>query len=319
MSESAEQELPQEDEDEHFHGPLEELVTIRDWLRYALSRFGRGELFFGHGSADPFDEAAYLLMHTLGLPLDRLDVFLDACITSEERPALLRIIERRVEERIPAAYLTREAWLGDFPFYVDERVIVPRSYFAELLEDGLAPWVEDPDTVGSALDLCTGSGCLAIIMAHRFPDAAIDAVDLSADALEVARRNVSDYALEDRIRLVHGDLFTNLADRRYDLILCNPPYVTAEAMAKLPAEYLHEPRLALAAGDDGLDIVRRLIAEAGQHLNPGGMLLVEVGHNRALVDAAFAALPITWLATQNAEDKIFLVTREDLANAAGDV
>lgn len=303
-------------EEHHEHGgPLEELVTVRDWLRYALTRFTRAELFFGHGSSEAYDEAAYLILHTLALPLDRLEVFLDACITSSERPALLEIIERRVEERLPAAYLTHEAWMGPFRFYVDERVIVPRSYFGELLEDGLAPWVEEAEALGSVLDLCTGSGCLAILMAHAFPNARITAADLSAEALAVARRNVDDYGLAARIELVQSDVFAGLGDRQFDLILSNPPYVTTAAMAELPAEYRHEPALALAAGKDGLDVVRRILAGAARHLKPGGLLAVEVGHNRDLVEAAFPDLPLTWLASRSDEGKVFLLTREQLPEA----
>lgn len=302
-----------EDQEDHHHGgPLEELVTVRDWLRYAVTRFNQAGLFFGHGSSDAYDEAAYLILHALALPLDRLEPFLDACITSEERPALLERIRRRTDERIPAAYLTNEAWMGDFRFYVDERVIVPRSYFGELLEDGLAPWVEDPEQVETALDLCTGSGCLAILMAHAFPYARITAVDVSEDALAVAERNVADYHLQDLVELIHSDLFAGLDGRCFDLIVSNPPYVTAEAMAAIPAEYRHEPELALAAGDDGLDVVRRILAEARAHLNPGGLLVVEVGHNRDLVEAAFPDLPFTWLASRSEEDKVFLLQREQL-------
>lgn len=302
-----------EDQEDHHHGgPLEELVTVRDWLRYAVTRFNQAGLFFGHGSSDAYDEAAYLILHALALPLDRLEPFLDACITSEERPALLERIRRRTDERIPAAYLTNEAWMGDFRFYVDERVIVPRSYFGELLEDGLAPWVEDPEQVETALDLCTGSGCLAILMAHAFPYARITAVDVSEDALAVAERNVADYHLQDLVELIHSDLFAGLDGRCFDLIVSNPPYVTAEAMTAIPAEYRHEPELALAAGDDGLDVVRRILAEARAHLNPGGLLAVEVGHNRDLVEAAFPELPFTWLASRSEEDKVFLLQREQL-------
>lgn len=300
------------EEHQEHGGPVDELVTVRDWLRYAVTRFQRAGLFFGHGSSEAYDEAAYLVLHTLALPLDRLEVFLDACITSAERPALLEIVERRAEEHIPAAYLTHEAWMGEFRFYVDERVIVPRSYFGELLEEGLAPWVEHPDMIGSALDLCTGSGCLAILMAHAFPNAPIAAVDLSPEALEVARRNVEDYRLAPRIEVIESDLFAGLGERRFDLILSNPPYVTARAMAEIPAEYRHEPELALAAGEDGLDVVRRILAGARRHLNPGGLLAVEVGHNRDLVEAAFPELAFTWLATRSDEDKIFLLQYEQL-------
>jgi ribosomal protein L3 glutamine methyltransferase len=304
-----------EDHEDHDHdhgGPLDELVTVRDWLRYAVSRFNRAGLFFGHGSTDAYDEAAYLILHTLALPPDRLEAFLDACITSGERPALLEVIERRAEERIPAAYLTHEAWMGDYRFYVDERVIVPRSYFGELLEDSLAPWLADPEQVGTALDLCTGSGCLAVLMAHAFPEAHITAADLSEDALAVARHNVEDYRLQDRVELIRSDLFSDLGQRRFDLIISNPPYVTAEAMAAIPTEYRHEPELALAAGEDGLDVVRRILGGAKQHLNPGGLLAVEVGHNRDLVEAAFPDLPFTWLASRSDEGKVFLLDEEHL-------
>lgn len=301
-----------EPEDHEHGGPLEELVTVRDWLRYAVSRFTQAGLFFGHGSAEAYDEAAYLILHTLSLPPERLEVFLDACITSGERPALLEVIERRTEERIPAAYLTREAWMGDFRFYVDERVIVPRSYFGELLEDSLTPWIEDPRQITTALDLCTGCGCLAILMVHAFPNAHITAVDLSGDALAVASRNVADYGLEDSVELVRGDLFSGLAGRSYDLIISNPPYVTAASMASLPAEYRHEPEMALTAGEDGLDVVRRILAAAKLHLNPGGLLAVEVGHNRDIVDAAFPDLPLTWLASRSDEGKVFLLHRDQL-------
>lgn len=301
-----------EDEHEHESGPLAELVTVRDWLRYAVTRFNRAGIFCGHGVTDVFDEAAWLILSSLALPLERLDPFLDACIPSDERQALFDNIERRAVERIPTAYLVNEAWLGQYRFHVDERVIVPRSFFAELLDDGFSPWVEDPQTVTSALDLCTGSGCLAILMAQAFPNADVVAIDLSEDALAVARRNVDDYGLNDQIELVHSDLFDAIGDRRFDLIISNPPYVTADAMAALPPEYLHEPHMALAAGEDGLDIVRRLIAEAATHLHPEGILAVEIGHNRDLVENAFPDLPFSWLSTEGGEDMVFLLKREDL-------
>lgn len=297
------------------YDPRSELVTVRDLLRYAVSAFNRAGLHFGHGSADAYDEAVYLILHTLHLPLDRLEPFLDACIPSNERAEVLELLDARITTRQPAAYLTHEAWLGEYCFYVDERVIVPRSFFAELLEDGFAPWVDDPDSVESALDLCTGSGCLAILMAHAFPNAHIDAVDLSPDALDVARRNVDTYSLEDRIELIASDVFQGLAGRRYDLILSNPPYVTTAAMEELPEEYRHEPALALSAGEDGLDVVRVILAKAAIFLKPGGVLAVEVGHNRALVEAAWPDLPLTWLATRGLDDAIFLVHREDLPGA----
>ncbi|MBU0753299.1 MAG: 50S ribosomal protein L3 N(5)-glutamine methyltransferase [Gammaproteobacteria bacterium] len=289
-----------------------DLLTMRDWLRWAVSRFNEAGLFFGHGTDNAFDEAAWLIMHALRLPHDQLDVFLDARLTPDERLAVLNILQLRIARRLPAAYLTQEAWLGDFRFYVDERVIVPRSYFAELLREGFAPWIADPDEVADTLDLCTGSGCLAILMAHAFPNASVDAVDISADALAVAQRNVTDYGLDDQVRLVRSDVFSKLGKRRYDLIISNPPYVTAAAMAALPEEYRREPALALAAGDDGLDIVRTILANALRHLKPDGLLAIEVGHNREIVEAAFPELPLTWIDTPTAEGKVFLVNARDL-------
>lgn len=293
---------------------LDDLHTLRDWLRWGTSRFNEAKLFFGHGCDNAHDEAAWLILHALHLPPDRLDPYLDARLTRHERLAVLELLQQRIARRLPAAYLTREAWQAGLRFYVDERVLIPRSYFADLLVDGFTPWVEDPAGIESALDLCTGSGCLAILMAHAFPNAKIDAADLSKDALDVAKRNVADYDLKDRIRLVQGDLFAGLGKRprKYDLIISNPPYVTTQAMDQLPPEYRHEPAGALAAGDDGLDIVRRILADAPNYLKPQGLLAVEVGHNRALMDAAFPGLPLTWLDTESGEGKIFLLRREDL-------
>ena len=291
---------------------VDELHTVRDWQRWAVSRFNEVGLCFGHGCDNAYDEAAWLILHTLHLPLDRLDPFLDARLTHSERLEVLNVLQQRVTRRLPAAYLTGEAWLGEFRFHVDERVIVPRSYFAELLEDGLSPWVQQPSSVKTALDLCTGSGCLAILMAHAFPAARIDAVDLSPDALAVAARNVGEYGLEDRVTLIESDLFEKLPGRRYDLILSNPPYVTDRSMAELPPEYRHEPQLALAAGADGLDIVRRILATAKNHLNDAGLLLVEVGHNADLVEAAYPDMPFTWIDACGGEARIFLLARNQL-------
>ena len=294
----------------------QELVTLRDLIRFAVSVFNSEKLFFGHGSIDAFDEAAYLVLHTLKLPPDKLDPFLDAKLTSVEREAVLNVIERRVKERIPAAYLTNEAWLGAHKFYVDQRVIVPRSFIAELLREDLAPWVADPESIESALDLCTGSGCLAILAALTFPHAVVDAVDLSADALDVACRNIGDYALTDRVEPIRSDMFEALAGRRYDLILSNPPYVTAKSMSALPQEYLREPEMALASGVDGLDHVRVILREAPNHLNDGGLLVVEVGFNREGVEAAFPNLPLTWAETSAGDGVVFLLTRDELLSAA---
>ncbi|WP_310446362.1 50S ribosomal protein L3 N(5)-glutamine methyltransferase [Thiobacillus sp.] len=290
----------------------ESLITLRDWLRFAVSRFNESKLFFGHGSDNAFDEAVYLILHTLHLPLDRLDPFLDASLTHAEAEQVKTVIERRVRERIPAAYLTHEAWLAGSRFYVDERVIVPRSFIAELLPEQLSPWVETPENVSRALDLCTGSGCLAILAALAFPDAHIDAVDLSRDALDVAARNVADYGLQDRIELIESDLFKALSGRSYDLIISNPPYVNAESVAALPAEYQAEPALALGSGIDGLDATRLILAQAQSHLNPGGLLVVEIGHNRDVLEAAYPTLPFTWLETESGDQFVFMLRQEDL-------
>jgi ribosomal protein L3 glutamine methyltransferase len=292
--------------------PAHELATLRDWLRHAVSRFNEGELAFGHGTQSAWDEAVYLLLHALHLPLDRLEPFLDATLTQQERVAVHELLGRRIDERIPAAYLTREAWLGAFRFYVDERVIVPRSFIAELLPDGLAAFVGERDDVRAALDLCTGSGCLAILLAAAFPNADVDAVDLSSDALAVAQRNVSDYGLAGRINLIRSDAYANLTGKAYDLIISNPPYVTATAMDALPAEYRHEPRLALAGGDDGLDVVRAIVKDAPRFLNPRGTLVVEIGHNRNAVEAAFPRASLVWLTTASSDDSVFAISREDL-------
>ncbi len=298
-----------------INGATDELATVRDWLRWAVSRFNETGLSYGHGTENAWDEAIWLILATLHLPRDTLEPWLDARLTKSERLTLLDKLQQRVVHRLPTAYLVQEAWLGSFRFHVDQRVIVPRSYFAELLENGLAPWIDDAETVGTALDLCTGSACLAILMAHAFPNATVDAIDISADALAVARRNIADYQLGDRVQAIESDLFAAVKGRRYDLILGNPPYVTTEAMEALPPEYRHEPALALAAGADGLDVVRRILAEAREHLNPGGLLAIEVGHNQELVAAAFPKLPMIWLDTEHAEGKIFLVMRDDLPAA----
>ncbi|MBA3032264.1 MAG: 50S ribosomal protein L3 N(5)-glutamine methyltransferase [Gammaproteobacteria bacterium] len=292
---------------------LDDLITVRDWLRWGTSRFHEAKLFFGHGCDNAHDEAAWLVLAALHLPPDHLAPYLDARLARQERLAVLELLQQRIARRVPAAYLTHEAWQAGLRFYVDERVLIPRSYFADLLVDGFAPWIDDPDAIGSALDLCTGSGCLAILMAHAFPNAKIDAADISDAALAVAKRNVTDYGLQKRVKLVQGDLFAGLGKRRYNFILSNPPYVTAQAMRDLPPEYRHEPQNALAAGHDGLDIVRRILADAAKHLKPSGMLAVEVGHNKEIVEAAFPELPLIWLDTPSGEGKLFMLRREDFA------
>ncbi len=288
------------------------LTTPRDLLRFAVSRFNEADLSFGHGTSNALDEAAYLILHTLHLPHDSLDPYLDAKLLPDEISAVLDILEQRITQRVPASYLTHEAWLGDFKFYVDERVIVPRSFIAELLREQLEPWVTNPEQVKTALDLCTGSGCLAILLAHAFPDAHVDALDISPGALQVAERNVADYGLTDRIELLQSDLFQAVQGRTYDLIISNPPYVNRTSMQTLPQEFLREPTLALASGEDGLDHMRLIVNQAAQHLNPGGTLIVEIGHNRAAAEAAFPQLLFTWPETSGGDQFVFLLTREQL-------
>jgi ribosomal protein L3 glutamine methyltransferase len=296
----------------YFSEAAATLHTVRDYLRFAVSRFNHAKLFFGHGSNDAYDEAAYLILHTLHLPLDRLDPFLDAQLTDDERTAVLSIIQQRVEKRIPAAYLTHQAMLGNFSFYVDERVIVPRSFIAELLLEQLSPWITEPEEIYSALDLCTGSGCLAILTAHAFPNASVDAVDLSSAALAVAARNVADYQLQDRVNLIESDLFAKLGAKRYDLIISNPPYVDAGSVAALPQEYLHEPKMALGSGHDGLDATRNILKHAAQHLSENGVLIVEIGHNRDALEVAYPNLPFTWLEVSAGDEFVFMLHRNDL-------
>jgi ribosomal protein L3 glutamine methyltransferase len=296
----------------HFSEASTALKTVRDCFRFAISRFNEAKLFFGHGSENANDEAAYLILHTLHLPLEELEPFMDARLTQSEIYEVLNIIEKRVDQRLPAAYLTQQAWLGDHSFYVDERVIVPRSFIAELLREGLFPWIEDAEQVNSVLDLCTGSGCLAILAAEAFPHAIIDAVDLSADALDVAQYNVTDYGLDERIELIESDLFEKLPDRKYDLIISNPPYVDAPSVAALPQEYKHEPELALGSGTDGLDATRIILQQAAEHLTENGILVVEIGHNRDVLEAAYPDIPFTWLDVTAGGEFVFLLHKNDL-------
>lgn len=295
--------------------PASILRTPRDFLRWAISRFNEAGLFHGHGTTNALDEAAFLILEALHLPIDNIDPFLDAWLMPAERERLAALIEARVATRKPAAYLVGRAYVGQAPFYVDERVIVPRSFIGELLRGDLfsgggASLIEEPSAVGRVLDLCTGSGCLAILAAHAFPNAMVDAVDLSAEALEVARRNVADYGLGERVRLLQGDLFAPVARERYDLIITNPPYVSDAVMADLPAEFRAEPAMALAGGGDGLDIVRRILAGAPARLSPGGGVLCEIGEDRDLLEADYPGLPFLWLDTAESAGEVFWLPAE---------
>ena len=294
-----------------------ELLTLLDYLRYAVSRFNEAELVFAHGTADPVAEAAFLISETLHLLPEQFETFAQARVTKAEATKLLGLIGERVRTRKPVAYLVNKIYMRGLPFHVDERVIVPRSFIGELLDSHFGdesemPLVDDPGSVGRVLDLCTGSGCLAILAAQTFYNATLDAVDLSKDALAVAAKNVADYGLEDRISLHKGDLFAPLGNERYDLIISNPPYVDADGMASLPPECRHEPKMAFDGGADGIDIVRRIVNEAAQHLTPNGGLLCEVGRCREAVEDAFPTLPLLWLDTEESEGEVFWIGAPDL-------
>ncbi|MBN8988185.1 MAG: 50S ribosomal protein L3 N(5)-glutamine methyltransferase [Rhizobiales bacterium] len=297
-----------------------ELLTLLDFVRYAASRFFEAELVFAHGTTDPVAEAAFLVCESLHLHPDQFETFATARVTAAEGKAILGLIERRVTTRTPAAYLVNKIYMRGLPFYVDERTIVPRSFIGELLDSHFGgdddvtdgSLISDPHAVEHLLDLCTGSGCLAVLASRRFPNADIDAVDISKGALEVAARNVADYGLQHRLTLHRGDLFEPLGDTRYDLIISNPPYVDGEGMASLPRECRAEPKLAFDGGADGLDIVRRILDEAKQHLTPDGGLLCEIGRCRPALEAAYPQLPLMWLDTEDSEGEVFWIAAADL-------
>jgi ribosomal protein L3 glutamine methyltransferase len=294
-----------------------QLTTVRDFLRWALSEFRAAKLSHGHGTTSAIDEAAFLILETLHLPIDDINPWLDARLLETERAAVAEIIRKRIETRTPAAYLVKRAYIHGVPFYVDERVIVPRSYIGELMFTGIfggedASLIEDTSSVTSVLDLCTGSGCLAIIAAGIFPDADVDAADLSEDALDVARINIEQHDFANRINALQGDLFEAVEGRTYDVIISNPPYVAGEEVAAFPPEYGHEPIMAHIGGDDGLDIVRRILEDASDHLNPGGGLLCEIGTGRDRLVAEYPHLDFLWLDTEESQGEVFWITREQL-------
>jgi ribosomal protein L3 glutamine methyltransferase len=290
---------------------VQDLKTARDFVRWGMSLFNAAGLHHGHGLPDAQDEAVYLVLHALHLPHDTPAAYFDTRLTRSERGAVAELLARRVRERLPAAYLTGEAWFAGLPFHVDARVLVPRSPIAELIESRFEPWI-DSERVGRILDLCTGSGCIAIASAVAFPEAIVDGSDISADALEVAAANVARHHMQDQVRLVQSDLFAKLRGERYDVIVSNPPYVDAEDMAALPPEFRHEPENALAAGDDGLDLVRTILREARGHLNPGGLLVVEVGNSAAALEDLYPEVPFTWVEFEHGDAEVFVLTAEEL-------
>jgi ribosomal protein L3 glutamine methyltransferase len=289
-----------------------EIFTIRDWIRYAVSQFEASDVFYGHGTDNAYDEAVWLIMSTLHLPMDTLNNFLDARITAEERIKLANFIEQRITKHTPTAYLLKEAWLQGLKFYVDERVLIPRSFIAELLADGLSSWIEFPEMVESAADICTGSGCLGILLASVFPNAKVDVIDISQDAIDVANINIANYSLEEQVTAIKSDMFTALKDKQYDLIISNPPYVDAPSMAALPQEYQNEPQLALGSGDAGLDHTHTILREAANYLNDDGILIVEIGHNREALEAAYPNIIFNWLDVSSGNEFVFLLTKSQL-------
>ncbi|OGV75984.1 MAG: ribosomal protein L3 N(5)-glutamine methyltransferase [Methylotenera sp. RIFCSPLOWO2_02_FULL_45_14] len=290
-----------------------ELFTIRDWIRFAVSQFEASDIFYGHGTDNAYDEAVWLIMSALHLPMDTLDNFLDARLTEAERTKLANFIEQRITKHTPTAYLLKEAWLQGLKFYVDERVLIPRSFIAELLANSLSPWIEFPEMIKSAADICTGSGCLGVLLASAFPNAAIDVIDISQDAIDVANINIANYGLEAQITAIKSDMFSALKGKKYDVIISNPPYVDAPAMAALPAEYRNEPQLALGSGVAGLDHTHTILREAANYLSDDGILIVEIGHNREALEAAYPNIIFNWLEVSSGNEFVFLLTKSQLA------
>lgn len=298
-------------EDKHFTDALRELSTIRDLIRFGVSQFNKAQIYFGHGTDNAWDEAVFLTLHALHLPQNIDKTVLDAKVIESEKKEVLDLLAKRIRERVPAAYLVNEAWFAGFPFYVDMRVLIPRSPLAELINNKFDTWIE-AQKVQNILDIGTGSGCIAIACAYNFPEAHVDAADLSPDALAVARINLEKHNLQDRVALHQSDVFAGLPRKKYNIIISNPPYVAAEEMPDLPAEYKHEPELALLAGELGLDVVERILHDAPDYLSGNGILVVEVGNSaQALIDK-YPLLPFVWLEFSCGESEVFLLNRADL-------
>ncbi|KAF7774222.1 putative adenine-specific DNA-methyltransferase [Pseudoalteromonas citrea] len=289
-----------------------ELLTIQDWLRWTTSQFVSHGLFFGHGTDNAWDEAVSLVLPILNLPLDAPTELMQAKLTRTEKIRLMSYIVARVEDRTPVPYLTNQAWFAGLPFYVDERVLIPRSPFAELIDSRFAPWLSDSQPVTRILDMCTGSACIAIALANKFDDAQVDAVDISYDALEVANINISEHMLYDRVFAIQSDVFSGVPGQKYDLIVANPPYVDAEDMEDLPDEFHHEPELGLSSGDDGLDVTRTILMEAAEHLTDQGLLFVEVGNSMVHMDALYPEAPFTWLDFERGGLGVFMISKQQL-------
>jgi len=289
-----------------------ELFTIRDWIRYAVSQFEASDIFYGHGTDNAYDEAVWLVMSALHLPMDTLNNFLDSRLTTVERQSLNDFIDKRISKHTPTAYLLKEAWLQGLKFYVDERVLIPRSFIAELLANNLSPWIEFPEMIESAADICTGSGCLGILLASVFQNAKIDVIDISQDAIDVANINISNYGLNEQVTAIKSDMFSALKGNKYDLIISNPPYVDAPSMATLPQEYQNEPQLALGSGFAGLDHTHTILSEAVNYLNEDGILIVEIGHNRESLEAAYPNIIFNWLEVSSGNEFVFLLTKSQL-------
>lgn len=289
----------------------EHLFTLRDYIRWTLSEFNRHQVYFGHGHVAAWDEASQLVLNAVDLPWDTDPAVLDARLLPEERLKVLDYVRQRTLERRPLPYITGEAWFMGLPFHVDERVLIPRSPIAQLIEQGFEPWLR-PGAVGRILDLCTGSGCIGIACAYAFEEAEVDLADISADALEVAQQNIQRHELSERVRACQGDLFAAVPGQRYDLIVSNPPYVDEDDLASMPAEYAHEPALALGSGPDGLDITRRILREAGDYLSEDGLLVVEVGNSEVHLMTALPELPLVWVELEQGGNGVFVITADEL-------